>query len=653
MESGRILDEQISASSSFDPLSTSPIHSRPIGSKGRVHSLSPQFPYEFLFCVSKKLNTESGSGAWCPSSQINATSHEWIQVELADEYFIVGVRTQGRWDKGRGLEFPSAYMIEYWRPSLGRWARYKDSTGNEIISANSNTQTAVLRLLDGGIIAKLVRLIPVSESIRTVCLRFELYGCLYKEPILSYSAPTGDIVDALDLRDISYDGWTVPQLPESSKNLNNLLSDIVWLRGGLGQLFDGIKGKDNFEEFPSHWIGWHKSQKIGQFIPLEFLFKRKQNLSAILLHTSNFRKRGAHIFSSARLHFSPLGGEFSTRIIEKKFPEDSQFENARWIRIPIPQRIASHLRIELFFGLEADWLLLSEIKFETEDESLIDNYDLLQNEKDLLLTSSYEDDESDYIEFSSDDNIINKSIICYLMIIFIFLGLCLSITAFCLCLRSIFFSSRQKRSPPKSTSKNCYKNGTSSLTSKATISFNNSSSTLRHSKSLLLQQLLQGARRKIETKKGRLCSSQSHVLLKIPFDSVDDKEQQNELIDIARLVLHHNKNDNKILNDNESQYADPDDTQNYLKNCKQQFPIATIRRPSLLHYATRDLFVNDRTNQTPFEERILSPTFSTDFLSQQRYLGTPTMANFPPLIPLPPPLPSLPPPNIRLEEVNN
>uniref|UniRef100_A0A914M4M2 F5/8 type C domain-containing protein n=1 Tax=Meloidogyne incognita TaxID=6306 RepID=A0A914M4M2_MELIC len=115
MESGRILDEQISASSSFDPLSTSPIHSRPTGSNGR-------------------LNTESGSGAWCPSSQINDTSHEWIQVELADEYFIVGVRTQGRWDKGRGLEFPSAYMIEYWRPSLGRWARYKDSTGNEDVS---------------------------------------------------------------------------------------------------------------------------------------------------------------------------------------------------------------------------------------------------------------------------------------------------------------------------------------------------------------------------------------------------------------------------------------------------------------------------------------------------------------------------------------
>ncbi|CAK5086134.1 unnamed protein product [Meloidogyne enterolobii] len=537
-------------------------------------------------------------------------------------------------------------MIEYWRPSLGRWARY--STGNEIISANSNTQTAVLRLLDGGIIAKLVRLIPVSESIRTVCLRFELYGCLYKEPIISYSAPTGAIVDALDLRDISYDGWTVPQLPESSKNLNNLLSDIVCLRGGLGQLFDGIVGKDNFEEFPSHWIGWHKSQKIGRIILISKFIYLKANL-----FLSNFylnENRICRQFYSILQIFEsgvPIFLALSVSIFHH-LEGNSQLEFLRKNSRKIPN---SKMLVGYVFQFLKELHLVYELNYFL-DESLIDNYDLLQNEKDLLLTS-YEDDESDYIEFSSDDNIINKSLICYLMVIFIFLGLCLSITAFCLCLRSIFFSSRQKRSPPKNTSKNCYKNGTSSLTSKATISFNNSPSTLRHSKSLLLQQLLQGARRKIDTKKGRLCSSQSHVLLKIPFDSVDDKEQQNELIDTARLVLHHNKTDNKILNDNESQYADPDDTQNYLKNCKQQFPIATIRRPSLLHYATRDLFVNDRTNQTPFEERILSPTSSTDFLSQQRYLGTPTMANFPPLIPLPPPLPSLPPPNIRLEEVNN
>lgn len=42
------------------------------------------------------------------------------------------IRTQGRWDKGRGLEFPAAYMLEYWRESLGRWARYKNGHGNEV-----------------------------------------------------------------------------------------------------------------------------------------------------------------------------------------------------------------------------------------------------------------------------------------------------------------------------------------------------------------------------------------------------------------------------------------------------------------------------------------------------------------------------------------
>lgn len=51
---------------------------------------------------------------------------------------------------------------------------------SQIIRGNSDTQSAVLRLFDGGVIAKLVRLIPVSESIRTVCLRFELFGCEYK-----------------------------------------------------------------------------------------------------------------------------------------------------------------------------------------------------------------------------------------------------------------------------------------------------------------------------------------------------------------------------------------------------------------------------------------------------------------------------------------
>ncbi|KAI6191743.1 Coagulation factor 5 8 type and Tyrosine protein kinase domain containing protein, protein [Aphelenchoides bicaudatus] len=152
LESGEIKDSQLSASSSFD-----------------VQSVGPQ---------NARIRQEIGSGAWCPEKQINGTVHESIQVSFPDEILLTAVETQGRFDEGRGAEYASAYMIEYWRNSLGIWQRYKDSSGNEIIPGNSDTKTAVLNTLETGIVANLVRIIPVSEFTRTVCLRFELYGCL-------------------------------------------------------------------------------------------------------------------------------------------------------------------------------------------------------------------------------------------------------------------------------------------------------------------------------------------------------------------------------------------------------------------------------------------------------------------------------------------
>lgn len=50
----------------------------------------------------------------------------------------------------------------------------------QVIAGNSDTQSSVLRALDGGIVARNVRIIPVSELTRTVCMRVELYGCSYK-----------------------------------------------------------------------------------------------------------------------------------------------------------------------------------------------------------------------------------------------------------------------------------------------------------------------------------------------------------------------------------------------------------------------------------------------------------------------------------------
>ncbi|KAI6173513.1 hypothetical protein M3Y98_01089400 [Aphelenchoides besseyi] len=335
LENERVKDSQITASSAFDPLSTGPQHAR--------------------------IRTETGSGAWCPANQINSSTHEWIQVEFPSDTFVTAVETQGRWDSGRGREFAKAIMIEYWRESLNQWARYRDSQGNEIIDANSDPNSSVLIRLAGGFVAKLVRIIPVSEQTRTVCLRMEIYGCKFQESLRFYSMPQGSVADDLDLRDLSYDGV------EESNGL---------LHRGLGRLFDGAVGSDEFDAHPRNWIGWHKTELKGRSknanntVVIDFHFDARQNISAVAFHVANQPKRRAHVFQTARLQFGMESGVgktepfFSSRGQRVEEEIDHNFDSARWVRISVPQRLCNILRAELTMAKEAEWLLISEVRFE-------------------------------------------------------------------------------------------------------------------------------------------------------------------------------------------------------------------------------------------------------------------------------------------------
>ncbi|CAG9531144.1 unnamed protein product [Cercopithifilaria johnstoni] len=330
MESGLIKDNQLSASSSHDKDTTGPQNSR--------------------------LRIERGSGAWCPRQQISSEIVEWLQIDFDIDMVITAIETQGRFDGGRGLEYAPAYMLEYWRESVGNWARYKDEKQNEVMVGNSDTQSTVFRALDGGIVARNLRIIPVSEITRTVCMRVELYGCPYKDQLLSYTIPEGDIVDGLNLKDVSYDGITN--------------SSSGYLIKGLGKLYDGAVGLDNFEKYPEKWIGWSR-EKHGGTIIIEVLFAKKKIINAILFHTSNFLKSGAQVFKQAYIWFSSQGGgQYSPRTLYFNYVADKNFQSARWVRIPVPSRIAKELRVELKLPKNSSLLLLSEIKFEFANEMI-------------------------------------------------------------------------------------------------------------------------------------------------------------------------------------------------------------------------------------------------------------------------------------------
>ncbi|GFQ94678.1 discoidin domain-containing receptor 2 [Trichonephila clavata] len=106
MESGAIKNEDINASSSYILASVGPQNAR--------------------------LNKDVNGGAWCPKPQISKGVVEHLEISLNSLHVITAVATQGRFGNGQGLEFAEDYMIEYWRPGLPRFLKYKDAMGQEV-----------------------------------------------------------------------------------------------------------------------------------------------------------------------------------------------------------------------------------------------------------------------------------------------------------------------------------------------------------------------------------------------------------------------------------------------------------------------------------------------------------------------------------------
>nr|CAD7425485.1 unnamed protein product [Timema monikensis] len=85
-----------------------------------------------------RVRTENHGGAWCPKQQITTEPKEWIEIDLHSVHMITATETQGRFGNGQGQEFAEAYLLEYWRPRLGKWVRYRDIKGQELEGADAN-----------------------------------------------------------------------------------------------------------------------------------------------------------------------------------------------------------------------------------------------------------------------------------------------------------------------------------------------------------------------------------------------------------------------------------------------------------------------------------------------------------------------------------
>ncbi|KAM4601578.1 neuropilin-2-like isoform 2-T2 [Polymixia lowei] len=145
MESGKISDDQISASSSFYDNRWSPRQAR--------------------------LNNDDN--AWTPAEDSNK---EFIQVDLHFLKVLTGIATQGAVSK----ETQKSYYVTTFKLEVSTngedWMVYRHGKNHKVFHANTDPMEVVLNRVPQPVLARFVRIRPQAWR-NGIALRFELYGC--------------------------------------------------------------------------------------------------------------------------------------------------------------------------------------------------------------------------------------------------------------------------------------------------------------------------------------------------------------------------------------------------------------------------------------------------------------------------------------------
>uniref|UniRef100_A0A8C6L3T1 receptor protein-tyrosine kinase n=1 Tax=Nothobranchius furzeri TaxID=105023 RepID=A0A8C6L3T1_NOTFU len=322
MEDGRIKDEDITASSQW------------------YDTTGPQYA---------RLHCDNGDGAWCPKGPLEPSDSQYLQVciDLKKLTFLTLIGTQGRYAGNLGKEFAQEYRLNYSRDGQ-LWKSWKNRQGQGVLFGNKNTYAVSSNDLKPPIIARFVRVIPVTKLSSTVCMRLELYGCPWDDGLISYSAPVAS------LNDSTYDG----------------VLDRRKLSGGLGQLTDGMTGLDDylmtrqFNVWPGYdYLGW-KNDTPGtqEYVEMEFVFDGPRNFTSMKVHSNNMFSRGVKIFSSVSCWFKlRLNSPWEAEPVVFKTVLDDRNPSARYVTVPLNRHAAKYVRCRFHF---ADvWMMFSEISF--------------------------------------------------------------------------------------------------------------------------------------------------------------------------------------------------------------------------------------------------------------------------------------------------
>ncbi|XP_064310786.1 discoidin domain-containing receptor 2 isoform X2 [Phalacrocorax carbo] len=306
-----------------------------------------------------RLDSEDGDGAWCPESPVEPDDlKEFLQIDLRALHFITLVGTQGRHAGGHGNEFAPMYKINYSRDGT-RWISWRNRHRKQVLDGNTNPYDIVLKDLEPPLIARFIRFIPVTDHSMNVCLRVELYGCVWLDGLVSYNAPAGQQLilpggTVIYLNDSVYDGAFGYSMTE-----------------GLGQLTDGVSGLDDFTQtheyhvWPGYdYVGWHNESTTGGYVEITFEFDRIRNFTAMKVHCNNMFAKGVKIFKEVQCYFRADTSEWEPSAVSSVLVLDDVNPSARFVTVPLLHRMASAIKCQYYFA--DTWMMFSEITFQSD-----------------------------------------------------------------------------------------------------------------------------------------------------------------------------------------------------------------------------------------------------------------------------------------------
>ncbi|KAM8929976.1 discoidin domain-containing receptor 2 [Pelodytes ibericus] len=306
-----------------------------------------------------RLDSEEGDGAWCPEMPVDPEElTEFLQIDLRVLHFITLVGTQGRHAGGHGNEFAQMFKINYSRDGT-RWISWRNRHGRQVLDGNVNPYDIVLKDLEPPIVARFLRFIPVTDHSMNVCLRVELYGCVWLDGLVSYNAPSGQQFlltegKPIYLNDTIYDGAVGYSMTE-----------------GLGQLTDGVSGLDDFtltheyHMWPGYdYVGWSNESFTNGYVEIMFEFDRIRNFTTMKVHCNNMFSKNVKIFKEVQCFFRSEANEWETNSITSLLVMDDANPSARYVTVQLHNRMARAIKCQYYF---ADfWMMFSEITFQSD-----------------------------------------------------------------------------------------------------------------------------------------------------------------------------------------------------------------------------------------------------------------------------------------------